>query len=256
MILPMWFHEFTGLLRARIALWRRSTFDSFEEDGVRTIHGRDFLEDDRFRRAYDRGLKAAGRDYAMRWRVHIGLWAADTASRLEGDFVECGVNRGFMSSAIMCYLDWDNLGKKFYLLDTFSGLAPGYMSETEVGEGALQRNAWRLKTGFYINGVDSVSENFSEWQNIVIVQGAIPETLSQIQCERVAFLHLDLNATVPEEAALRYLWGRLVPGAPVLLDDYGFKGHEEQRARMDEFASSKNITVGSLPTGQGLLVKS
>ena len=40
-------------------------------------------------RAYQRGIEAtAGQDYYQwHWRVHIGLWAAASASRLDGDFL-------------------------------------------------------------------------------------------------------------------------------------------------------------------------
>ena len=45
--------------------------------------------------------------------VHIALWVASRCARLEGDFVECGVNYGLNSSAIMHHLNWNKLGKNF-----------------------------------------------------------------------------------------------------------------------------------------------
>jgi hypothetical protein len=42
----------------------------------------------------------------------------------------------------------------------------------------------------------------------------------------------------------------------VVLDDYGFEGHEVQKREQDKFAASKNIQILSLPTGQGLIIKS
>ncbi|MFO1082638.1 MAG: hypothetical protein U1E23_18685 [Reyranellaceae bacterium] len=62
-------------------------------------------DDEVFKQAYARGVQAAGRDYRWQWRVHIGLWAARHAAHPPGDFVECGVNRGFLSSSIMQMLD-------------------------------------------------------------------------------------------------------------------------------------------------------
>jgi SAM-dependent methyltransferase len=93
----------------------------YDQDGLRSIHNHEFMDDPVFQRAYERGTQAAGQDYQWHWRVHVGLWIAKRASLLDGDFVECGVNRGFLSSAIMSYLNWDSLGKQFYLLDTFKG---------------------------------------------------------------------------------------------------------------------------------------
>ncbi|MEY2942036.1 MAG: hypothetical protein RLY97_50, partial [Pseudomonadota bacterium] len=60
-----------------------------------------------FQAAYARGVQAVGQDYHWHWRVHTGLWAARLAANLPGDFAEFGVNRGFLSSAIMQMLDWN-----------------------------------------------------------------------------------------------------------------------------------------------------
>src|SRR5436853_7138798 len=107
------------------------------------------MDDPAFRNAYERGVRAAGDDYRWHWRVHVGLWAAASAARLPGDFIECGVNRGFLSSAVMHHLDWNSRGRKFYLLDTFAGVDPRYVSEKELAEGALKKNEDALASGFY-----------------------------------------------------------------------------------------------------------
>jgi hypothetical protein len=49
---------------------------SYMEDGLWTNRGHAFVDDDRFCRAYERAVRAAGRDYGIRWRVHTILWAA------------------------------------------------------------------------------------------------------------------------------------------------------------------------------------
>src|SRR5262249_47604202 len=64
----------------------------YDQGGLRSIHNHEFMDDPAFRKAYQRGIRAAGDDYRWHWRVHVGLWAAACAARLEGDFVECGVN--------------------------------------------------------------------------------------------------------------------------------------------------------------------
>ena len=75
----------------------------YAQDGLISIHNHAFTEDEAFLRAYARGLQALGRreDYQWHWRIHIGLWVARCAWSMPGDFVECGVNRGFLSSAII-----------------------------------------------------------------------------------------------------------------------------------------------------------
>src|SRR5882724_13297901 len=98
-----------------------------------TVHGDHFRSDPQFRAAYARGIKAsAGVDPHFEWRVHVALWAARTAAKLPGDFVECGVNAGFISSAIMQRLNWSGTGKQFYLIDTFEGPVFDQFSKNEI----------------------------------------------------------------------------------------------------------------------------
>jgi hypothetical protein len=56
-------------------------------------------------------------------------------------------------------------------------------------------------------------------------------------------------------AAIEYLWPRLVPAAFVLLDDYGYGGYETQKVAMDAFAKRTGVSVASLPTEQGPLIR-
>jgi SAM-dependent methyltransferase len=227
----------------------------YDQGGLRSIHNHEFMDDPAFQKAYERGIRAAGEDYRWHWRVHVGLWTAACAARLEGDFVECGVNRGFLASAIMDYLDWDSLGKQFYLLDTFRGMDERFISPEDKASGAMERNAQNLASGFYVQGIEEVRANFSQWKNVSLIEGSIPETLPQVRAEKIAYLHLDVNCSVPEITAIRFFWERLVPGAFVLFDDYAFYGYVSEKIAADRFAQEKGIKILSLPTGQGLLVK-
>lgn len=226
----------------------------YSGDGLTSYHNHDFIREPEFAAAYARGIVASGVDYYFHWRVHVGLWAAQCAARLPGDFVECGVNYGFLSSAIMQRLDWNSLDKTFYLLDSFQGADENLLTEGEREDGALDRNRTHLDNGFYVTGAERARRNFAEWQRVSIIEGMIPGTLRQIGAKKIAFLHLDLNAAEPEVAAAEYFWDKLVPGAMVLLDDYAYLGYHHQKAAMDRFARDRNVPIVSLPTGQGLIV--
>ncbi len=151
----------------------------------------------------------------------------------------------------MCDLDWDTLGRTFYLMDSFAGVDPRYITDAERDAGILDRNA----TGHYTPDVEPVRANFSEWRNVELVVGAIPETLDRVRPERVAYLHLDLNCSLPEVAAFQHFWPSIVPGGVVLLDDYAYDGYRSQKLAMDAVAGEVGLDVLSLPTGQGLIVK-
>ena len=244
-------------VRAEYWLARTLLPKAYANDALICFNSYAFVDDPAFQRAYRRGARALGGEdwYQWQWRVHVGLWAAASASQLDGDFVECGVSYGFLSSAVMEYLDWDRLGKTFYLLDTFAGLDPRFVTDGEREGGALEVSEHHVRTGMYVGSVDSVRTNFAQWRNQRIVVGAVPETLEQVDADAVAYLHLDMNCAPPEVAALRHFWPRLSPGAFVLLDDYANRGRDEQRVAMDELASELGVKICAFPTGQGLLIK-
>ena len=228
----------------------------YAQDGLITIHNDRFRRTAAFRDAYLRGVTAGnGVDPGFDWRLHVALWAAELGSRVAGDFVECGVNAGFISSAIMQRLQWNRLNRRYYLVDTFSGPPVFQFSDTEVQLGRRRIAEDAIAAGAYVTDLSRVRENFAEWPSAVVVQGLIPDVLSTLPVEQVAFLHIDMNCAYPEQAALEHFWGRLSSGAVVLLDDYAYHGYDQQTDAMDTVAERVGANILSLPTGQGLIIR-
>jgi len=229
----------------------------YDQDGLQSIHNHAFMDDPVFTGAYQRGTDALddGETFSIHWRFHIALWAANHAKTIGGDFVEAGVNKGFNSSGIMHALDWNSLNHTFYLLDTFGGIDSEYVTAAEREDGFIESNQKRLDSGFYTQDFEGVCENFSEWDRVKIIKGSVPKTLDEIDSQRIAFLHLDMNCSPPEVATLEYLWDRMPTGAVVLMDDYAYWGFDSIKEGADEFAKSKGLSIASLPTGQGILLK-
>jgi predicted O-methyltransferase YrrM len=101
-----------------------------------------------------------------------------------------------------------------------------------------------------------VRERLAPWiDRVELVPGDVNETLAAGGPERLAFVHMDLNAAEPTRVALEFAYPRLAPGAMVLFDDYGWSGLEAQRAVIDAFLGDKPEEPIALPTGQALLVK-
>ena len=75
-------------LRAKDAYFKllKKPAGVYDRDGLISVHNHDFMKDPRFIRAYKRGVKANKIDYQIEWRIHVALWAASYASRLDGDF--------------------------------------------------------------------------------------------------------------------------------------------------------------------------
>lgn len=213
----------------------------------------DFLLDARYQQARRAAQKQAPKNRPgwadkMGWQLHILLWAAENGMRIDGDLVECGVNTGMMSSALVSYTDFGRRSdKKLYLFDTFSGFAYEYMTSTE------KRNLYSAVK--YPDCHNLICQTFHDFANVKIVKGVVPDTLTQTDIKQVSFLHLDMNCVFPEVEAMKHFWPLLTPGAFILLDDYGWPKHEEQKVVADDFARSVGTSVLSLPTGQGLIIK-
>ncbi len=220
---------------------------TYNTDGLATSNNADFMREERFARAY----KAAAATnpwpgFTLQWRIHVVCWCAEQASLLPGDFVECGVNTGAYARSIVEYLPFNSLGKKFYLLDTFQGLDPRFISDAERTRG--------IDNYKYRDSYAEVVETFRDF-NVRIIRGPVPDTLSQCDTGQICYLSIDMNNVLPEIAALEYFWEKVVDGGFILLDDYGFPQHELQKAAFDRFAEARGQSILCLPTGQGIIRK-
>ncbi|MFN3326490.1 MAG: TylF/MycF/NovP-related O-methyltransferase [Bryobacteraceae bacterium] len=182
----------------------------YARDGLFTANNHHFLNDLAFKAAYARGIKASGGlDPRMQWRVHVALWAARVAVRIPGDFVECGVNAGFVSSAVMHHLNWREMDKTFYLIDTFNGPILTQFSAAEFNQGRQRVAEDAISKGAYVTDLARIRANYAEWPSVSVVQGVVPNILPTLDIDKIAFLHIDMNCAYPERAALEYFWERL-----------------------------------------------
>jgi len=227
------------LYRGRGAYW---------QDGLLTVHNSDFRKDPKFREAYRLGKDTGSwGSQDVEWRAYICCWAAWSVRDKDGDFVECGVNRGGYSRAVVQYVGFEKLGKLFWLLDTYKGLADHLISEDERRAGILP--------GGYAPCYAHVLETFGSIRGIKILEGVVPDTLTMVTSERVSYLSLDMNNAAPEIAAAEFFWDRLVSGGIIVIDDYGWRKNVNQKLAFDQFSEKRGVRILSLPTGQGLIFK-
>lgn len=241
--------ERARVLRARLSLPPARPVYVFEQDNLAVTAGHNpaWRTDPRFQRAYKLGRATQSWGAAeVEYRCYTACWAAVQGLAIKGDFVECGVNRGGLSRAIIEYVDFAaQRDRHFYLLDTYCGF-PDQFAGTAAPS---------IPDGYYSECYEDVRQTFALFPNVTLIRGTVPDTLSQVPSERVAYLSLDMNSAEPEIAAITHFWPRLSAGAIVVLDDYGATGYERQKTAMDEFALEQGIAVLTLPTGQGLIVK-
>lgn len=203
-----------------------------------------FMEDPRFVAAVD-AQRPDAQEASLLWRLHVLCWCARNALRLEGDFVECGVYRGFSTAVAARYLEFGACDKTWHLYDTFAGIPADQLDAGHVSPAPYQDPTLH----------DAVVRRFAGYANIAVHQGRVPEVLLENAPARIAFLHLDMNSSKAEVGALEVLYDRLVPGAYVLLDDYGWHAYRQQKIAEDAFFDQRGCKVLELPTGQGMVVK-
>lgn len=209
-----------------------------------------FLNDPRLTDAVS-AVAESDQERSLVWRLHVLTWAASRALPVPGEFVECGVLRGF-SSAVLCrYLDFANVPKRFYLYDTFSGPAESTSTPEE-------RAAWsRFPALADPDRLEArVRQTFAPYPNVTIVRGPVPDTFAQAAPQAISFLHIDMNSTRAELLALEHLYDRVSPGGTILLDDYGWAFNRKQMLAELDFFRARNQPVLELPTGQGMVIKS
>ena len=242
------------LLRNLLPKPRRRPY-IFASDGVATTHFSPFLHDAEFDRLYEQILETEpwpGRGWGtpkldIRWRVWILTQCARQCRLLAGHFAEFGVYRGGYAFMVLSRAPLRG-DQRFYLFDTFAGIPRERLTrrEEENGLGGLLAET----------SAAHVARLLQPWAgHVVIVEGNVFETLPRTDAGPIAFTSLDLNASAPTIAALEYVYPRLVPGAMIVMDDYGWLGYKDQRVAIDAFFKDKPESILALPTGQGLVIR-
>jgi O-methyltransferase len=187
-------------------------------------------------------------EHSLIWRLHTLAWAGKNALNVEGDFVECGVFKGFCSSVLMKYLDFQDLPRQAYLYDTFEGLPEKTSTEQE-------RRNWDYTHYDAESIYNGVREKFSRYKNVHIVRGIVPDSFAVSAPEKIAFLHIDMNSEMAEMLALEHLFDKVVPGGMIVFDDFGWTTNVNQMKAELAFMNQRGHHVLELPTGQGVVIK-
>jgi O-methyltransferase len=214
-----------------------------------------FLNDTRFNEAWQETMEVNANLWGdavpdIRWRCHICAWAAQNCLRLDGDFAEFGVNTGILSSMILKTTGFASSDKRFFLFDTFAGVPEDMATDAE------KIHVQEMNATIYSHDILTIAKKvFSPFDNVEFVIGRLPESLGASGLGKIAYASIDLNSVVAEMAVAEHIWERMTPGGMIVLDDYGFGGHEEQREAWDQFAANNNRVILAVPTGQGILMK-
>ena len=169
------------------------------------------------------------------WRIHILSWSMKQCFRIKGDFIEFGCYDCNVAEFLINYCDLVNLKKKYYLYDIFNNTP-------------TSRNEKHSDTIF-----DEVSKKLKKYKFVDITQGLLPNSYKDI--DHISFVHFDLNSVDTELDLLIKIYDKISKNGHIIIDDYGWKGYEDQHNAHSDFFKSKNQNILELPTGQGLVIK-
>ncbi|MFI6557656.1 TylF/MycF/NovP-related O-methyltransferase [Streptomyces griseus] len=160
---------------------------------------------------------------------------------IPGDIVECGVWRGgSMQACARTLLSVGETERDLYLFDTYEGMTPPTAEDLRRDGRPAQELLDAQGKGRPIWAVASLEDVKAGFENIPYpkervhyVQGRVEDTVPAQAPEQISILRLDTDWYASTKHELDHLYGRLVSGGVLLIDDYGY--WQGSRQAVDEF---------------------
>lgn len=140
--------------------------------------------------------------------------------------------------------------KNVYLFDSFSGF-PDLSTFDPI----------HLKSGDYApeKSFEHITSFFSEFENVKIIPGYVPETFSKLpNNNKYSLVFFDCDLYQPCLDTLNYFWSKLNPGAVILIHDYFYEpnGFSGVKKATDEFCKAFDLEpVGIWESTMAILKK-
>lgn len=159
----------------------------------------------------------------------------DRTLQLEGDVMECGSSRCGATAIMVLHAKNRGRRRTVYACDSFTGFDPAELSRERVaGLATAPEGAFTSTSIGYVReklrrlGVDG---------DVRLIQGYFEETLPRLDGP-VSFGLIDCDLKDSMRFASEHVWGRLVPGGRMVMDDYGCDDFAGARQAVDEFVAA------------------
>ena len=189
-----------------------------------------------------RRIRSEGRIGMHLDRLYI-LWQAVLAAPA-GPVAEVGVYRGGSAKFIAEAIREAEREPVFYACDTFAGHAS--TDPIDANHHVVEK--------FLDTSAAEVRHYLASYPRLELLEGDIAETSARLADERFGFVHIDVDVYGATSFCLRFFAPRLLPGAVIVVDDYGFVTCPGAKQAVDEFlAEHDGFRLFHLITGQALL---
>ena len=175
-----------------------------------------------------------------------------------GARAECGAYRG-ATALLFCHA-WRSRrpgyrGEDFFLIDSFSGTSASVAHDfipVRGADGGTHMEAF-FPAGKTDTSAELVRSHFTEFPDVTICAGWIPQVFATVPERDWGFVRIDLTLYEPTLAALEYFYPRLNPGGVIACDGSIFCPGAEKA--WEEFCSRNNIAYVVLGHRQHVLIK-
>jgi len=172
---------------------------------------------------------------------------------LKGDFLECGVLKGFSSYLLRSLEDqlFKDTINNYFLIDSFEGLSDFLDEDKSLNPDIIQNKKGDLKAN-----IEDVKVLFNQFKNVNIIKGWIPKVFESLdEKNKYKFVHIDVDLYQPTFDSLNYIYDKIVEGGILITDDYRSPSFPGNQKAWEKYFNSKNIRSLSLPSGQAVVIK-
>ena len=134
--------------------------------------------------------------------------------------------------------------RNIYLYDTFEG-----MPDTDT------EKDWHKKGDFSDTSLEMVKQRVQNNNIVEFNKGFLPQSFKGKEAHQISFAHIDVDIYKSVIDCCEFIYPRMVKGAVIIFDDYGFPTCPGAKQAVDEFFKDKKETPIILSTGQAFVIK-
>lgn len=177
-----------------------------------------------------------------------------STNNIAGDIVFVGVFKGGAALYLQALFEHYGCKRKVWLFDSFKGFNREQITHEEDKKALeLFGTDEYFKELVSVDQISKLFKRFDLFENTVLIEGFIEDTLKQQQITSIACLHIDVDCYEPTLFALEKLHDKISSGGWCICDDYFVPLFDCKKA-IDDFRTFNTITspikkIGNYPAG-------
>ncbi len=152
------------------------------------------------------------------------------------DVVECGCWHGHSTILTAELMREMKVNAHLHVFDSFKGLSEFKAEDMSAWQATKKlRDAERVH---YASDFKRLSKLTAPYGFVDLHKGWIPAVFDGVKIEEIGFATIDVDLYEPTRDALAFIYPKLMPGAVVFFDDYGYNCFPGAKKAVDEYLST------------------